>query len=182
MQEATQEPQEVAPIPGYGLQEIYWEAVLGPNGPTIRHLGTWEEFLDKIVEADPDADISGLLGGHAGRMRAPPDVVCPPVLDRYRNDDNITDYDGPYDASNRADASGDSGSRLKMKRDSPYYCFNYPLTKYGAIEDGIDYLRHVPFQPTNGPGPGNCGRVSCSWNAAIWWCNDVSSPFMPLSQ
>ncbi|KAL4932531.1 uncharacterized protein BDV17DRAFT_254644 [Aspergillus undulatus] len=22
-------------------------------------------------------------------------------------------------------------------------------------------------------GPGACGRVSCSYDAAIWWCNDV---------
>jgi len=27
--------------------------------------------------------------------------------------------------------------------------------------------------PANGPGPGACGRVSCSWNSAIYWCNDV---------
>ncbi|CAP67483.1 uncharacterized protein PODANS_6_11385 [Podospora anserina S mat+] len=29
--------------------------------------------------------------------------------------------------------------------------------------------------PKNGPGPNNCGRVSCGYNAAIYWCNDVSS-------
>lgn len=41
------------------------------------------------------------------------------------------------------------------------------------IEDGIAYLDGVPGIPTNGPGPGNCGRVSCSWGCAIYWCNDV---------
>ncbi|KAL2822669.1 hypothetical protein BJX63DRAFT_441254 [Aspergillus granulosus] len=30
----------------------------------------------------------------------------------------------------------------------------------------------VPGRPGNGPGPGNRGRVSCGYNAAIWWCND----------
>ncbi|KAE8135101.1 hypothetical protein BDV38DRAFT_294917 [Aspergillus pseudotamarii] len=44
------------------------------------------------------------------------------------------------------------------------------------IEEGIRYLHSVPGQPTNGPGPGNCGRVSCSYNSAIWWCNDNTSP------
>lgn len=42
------------------------------------------------------------------------------------------------------------------------------------IRKGIDYLYKVNGRPKNGPGPGNCGRVSCSNNAAIWWCNDVS--------
>ncbi|EFE37692.1 hypothetical protein TRV_07655 [Trichophyton verrucosum HKI 0517] len=40
------------------------------------------------------------------------------------------------------------------------------------IEEGIAYLYRVPGRPTNGPGPGNCGRVSCSYDSAIWWCND----------
>ncbi|KAK3321678.1 hypothetical protein B0H66DRAFT_178914 [Apodospora peruviana] len=40
------------------------------------------------------------------------------------------------------------------------------------IADGIKYLRGVPGSPANGPGPGACGRVSCSWKSAIWWCND----------
>jgi hypothetical protein len=25
------------------------------------------------------------------------------------------------------------------------------------------------------PGPGACSRISCSYGAAIWWCNDVCS-------
>ncbi len=31
----------------------------------------------------------------------------------------------------------------------------------------------MPGRPANDAGPGNCGRVSCSYDAAIWWCNDV---------
>jgi hypothetical protein len=44
----------------------------------------------------------------------------------------------------------------------------------GAIRNGIRYLRGLNGNPTNGAGPGNCGRVSCSYDSAIWWCNDVS--------
>ncbi|UNI17267.1 hypothetical protein JDV02_003624 [Purpureocillium takamizusanense] len=40
------------------------------------------------------------------------------------------------------------------------------------IRIGIRYLRGVHGRPTNGPGWGTCSRVSCSWNSAIWWCND----------
>lgn len=45
--------------------------------------------------------------------------------------------------------------------------------EFSFIQDGINYLNGVPGTPTNGPGPGNCGRVSCSGDSAIWWCNDV---------
>ncbi|KAF6803853.1 hypothetical protein CMUS01_14989 [Colletotrichum musicola] len=37
---------------------------------------------------------------------------------------------------------------------------------------GIRYLEAVPGKPANGPGPGECGRVSCSYNTQIWWCNE----------
>ncbi len=53
-------------------------------------------------------------------------------------------------------------------------CGTWPLADKGRIIEGIAYLRGVPAAPRNGPGPGYCGRVSCSYNAAIYWCNDVS--------
>jgi hypothetical protein len=34
------------------------------------------------------------------------------------------------------------------------------------------YLRGVKGDCSNQAGPGNCGRISCSWNSGIWWCND----------
>lgn len=46
-----------------------------------------------------------------------------------------------------------------------------------TISQGIDYLRGVAGRPTEGPGPGKCGRVSCSDNSAIWWCNDNRNTF-----
>ncbi|KAM7198938.1 hypothetical protein V8F20_006005 [Naviculisporaceae sp. PSN 640] len=45
------------------------------------------------------------------------------------------------------------------------------------IYNGIYYLRHVGGQPTQGPGFGSCSRVSCSWQSAIWWCNDNDHQF-----
>ncbi|POR35430.1 Uncharacterized protein TPAR_04375 [Tolypocladium paradoxum] len=29
--------------------------------------------------------------------------------------------------------------------------------------------------PTNDPGPGNCGRASCSYQSAVWKCNNNAS-------
>lgn len=42
-----------------------------------------------------------------------------------------------------------------------------------AIDDGRAQLEHIAGKPRGKAGPGACGRVSCSYNAAIWWCNDV---------
>jgi hypothetical protein len=47
----------------------------------------------------------------------------------------------------------------------------------GRIEEGWNHLNGVKGKPVNGPGPGTCGRVSCSYNSAIYWCNDVSTPY-----
>ncbi|KAK3389089.1 hypothetical protein B0T20DRAFT_397401 [Sordaria brevicollis] len=46
------------------------------------------------------------------------------------------------------------------------------LAKTRDIKNGINHLNDVSGRPKNGPGPGNCGRVSCSWKAAIYWCNE----------
>ena len=53
-------------------------------------------------------------------------------------------------------------------------CWGWPEASEYYISQGVDYLSDLPGKPSNGPGPGECGRVSCSWSAAIWWCNDVS--------
>ena len=56
-----------------------------------------------------------------------------------------------------------------------YQCFGrWKPAPRDVIKQGIDYLRGVNGQPSLGPGLGNCTRVSCSYDAAIWWCNDVS--------
>ncbi|KAK8127860.1 hypothetical protein PG984_008968 [Apiospora sp. TS-2023a] len=59
-----------------------------------------------------------------------------------------------------------------QKRTSTVQCGIYDPGFTWAIQDGINYLRRVPGKPSEGPGPGNCGQVSCSYNSAIWWCNE----------
>ncbi|KAH7303410.1 hypothetical protein B0I35DRAFT_498380 [Stachybotrys elegans] len=51
-------------------------------------------------------------------------------------------------------------------------CLNFPRAEVRYIDDGINYLRGVPGRPWLPAGPRVCARVSCSYNAAIWWCND----------
>ncbi|CAP71288.1 uncharacterized protein PODANS_6_3365 [Podospora anserina S mat+] len=44
--------------------------------------------------------------------------------------------------------------------------------KRTQIGIGVMYLSRLSGTAGNGPGPENCGRVSCSWNSAIIWCNN----------
>lgn len=43
-----------------------------------------------------------------------------------------------------------------------------------GIDEGMSYLAKHGGQPHMDPGPSACGRVSCSWNTAVFLCNDVS--------
>lgn len=58
------------------------------------------------------------------------------------------------------------------------YCGIFSNAYCGAIAAGVNYFYGVPGSPINGPGPGNCGRASCSYGSGIWWCNNVcTAPF-----
>ncbi|KAF8855710.1 hypothetical protein BDZ45DRAFT_497621 [Acephala macrosclerotiorum] len=41
-----------------------------------------------------------------------------------------------------------------------------------TLRQGIDYLNNFQGVCNTGGGPGNCVRVSCSYDAAIYLCND----------
>ncbi|KYK55797.1 hypothetical protein DCS_07761 [Drechmeria coniospora] len=64
------------------------------------------------------------------------------------------------------------------KRRPPVKCDGVGLESASTrtIEDGVSYLRRLSGTPSHGPGPSVCARVSCSYNAAIWWCNRNHHP------
>ncbi|KAK4676496.1 hypothetical protein QC764_401053 [Podospora pseudoanserina] len=65
---------------------------------------------------------------------------------------------------------------LAALKDPTYDCkIKTDMANILAIKWGIHYLRAIPGKAKNGPGPKNCGRVSCSWDSAIYWCNEDSS-------
>lgn len=76
-------------------------------------------------------------------------------------------------------ATSNDVASLAKRSDFHNARFNCDWGQYGnvyriGIEKGIEYLRNLNGRPRNGPGPGNCGRVSCSYGNAIHWCNDAS--------
>ncbi len=55
-----------------------------------------------------------------------------------------------------------------------YFCFGrWGGARRDAIWEGMQYLHGVKGEPRLGGGWGVCGRVSCSYNSAIYWCNDA---------
>ncbi|KAK6226431.1 hypothetical protein QIS74_02478 [Colletotrichum tabaci] len=57
-------------------------------------------------------------------------------------------------------------------RDAHFQCNVTIMADARVIADGAKYLKGVKGQPRGDPGPNSCGRVSCSWKSAIWFCND----------
>jgi len=53
-------------------------------------------------------------------------------------------------------------------------CYNFPVAEERHINTGIAYLRGIRGDLRIRPGPRVCDRISCSHNAAIYLCNDVS--------
>lgn len=47
-------------------------------------------------------------------------------------------------------------------------CGGWSVASVFYLNERVGYFRRISGRPYEGLGPGNCGRVSCSWNAAIW--------------
>ncbi|OLN91623.1 hypothetical protein CCHL11_06601 [Colletotrichum chlorophyti] len=56
---------------------------------------------------------------------------------------------------------------------APIVCNTYYPGNAFRLWQGIRYLYGITGRPYSSAGPSSCGRVSCSWRTAIWWCNDV---------
>lgn len=67
----------------------------------------------------------------------------------------------------------DAGRQYSRDFSSPanLVCGNWPTANCLNIGQGINYLASIAGEPQMGPGPGNCGRVSCSYNSGM---NSVS--------
>ena len=79
------------------------------------------------------------------------------------------------------DHSSNLAKRTYFDPKDEHYCGGrFPVVDLSwkwAIDDGISYLRKVGGNPIAPTGPGWCSRVSCSNDAAIKWCNDVSNEY-----
>ncbi|KAE8421910.1 hypothetical protein BDV36DRAFT_280240 [Aspergillus pseudocaelatus] len=135
------------------LSQVYGAATGSPFEKLPITAPTWE------VEVTPGGDKITLSGTvqevHAQLLKLNPN------------------YDNDFPAKRSEESSS------LMKRDfkyEKYYCWGEDGWHYarkrgdsGDLQDGIDYLNSIGGTP--GQSAGSCGRVSCSYNMAIYWCN-----------
>ncbi|RAO74090.1 uncharacterized protein BHQ10_010102 [Talaromyces amestolkiae] len=136
-----------SPMPGYDIVELSWEVTPTPGQPAIILNGTVEQVRSQLLAINPRYQF-GFIAKRGDLLAAPTAA---------------TDLTEPT-------AVAHSAQIWKMT------CGGYDSADTSQIEDGIKYLNGIAGQPKNGPGPNNCGRVSCSYNSSIWWCNDNASP------
>jgi hypothetical protein len=73
-----------------------------------------------------------------------------------------------------------NGTTLSKRDDfknAPFKCHGTDFG-YAEVEDVVAGIKHLTSNVKGKPSNSalSCGRVSCSNNAAIWWCNLVRSP------
>ncbi|KAM7207835.1 hypothetical protein V8F20_001877 [Naviculisporaceae sp. PSN 640] len=136
-----------APLDGFDIVDIIWEVDVWGNGTMVNLTGPVQNVYIHLLDLNPDLvkDVNQTAwnSSRPGPPDSPPD--SPPTIKR--------------DQFEFGPVCGDNG-------------YDWKPAGSWWIEEGIEYLRKVPGKPVNKPGPRACGRVSCSWNSAIWWCND----------
>ncbi|KAL3456003.1 hypothetical protein BJX64DRAFT_271465 [Aspergillus heterothallicus] len=133
-----------SPITGYSLWQPEWEIETSP-GKTIKARGTIQQVRDEALKVNSNWEAEYIEPARVKREAQSSPPASSEILAK-RTD---------FQTDGRVDCGG-----------------QWEQTSRDDIMRGIFYLRDVPGRPTNGPGPGACGRVSCSYGAAIWWCND----------
>lgn len=135
----------------FTVVDITWDVEITPGGNTTNVTGTIQTIYDEMVKINPNF-----------MAHYPPKS---PIHNRtLYTRSTSTGYDPCAPSNNNiTDWNCNLGSNSGV-----IWCST------GIIKEEIKYLRGISGKPRNGPGPSECGRVSCEWSAAIYWCNDVS--------
>ncbi|KAM7189225.1 hypothetical protein V8F20_010229 [Naviculisporaceae sp. PSN 640] len=131
-----------APLPGYTVEDITWTIDVWGNGTMVNITGPVQHVVAEINKINPDL-LKNLNVTQPPSSSTKSNIVLPQDLQQGIR----------------------CGESLDPKN-------NWDPAETLIIYEGVYYLRGVPGKPANGPGPGACGRVSCSYKNAIWWCND----------
>jgi hypothetical protein len=149
-----------ATIPDLDTRDVHpveWEIEVSP-GKMETFNGTIQDIYAKLQQRDDFVDPVALLDSDPT-----PPAAAPPRRKRSLMGANFP--------------IGLLGMMAKWPGENPDYFCNGPWDKANLrrIREGSNYLRalkgiaHLPADTKT-----YCGRVSCSYNAAIFFCNDVS--------
>jgi len=135
-------------IPGYKVVPLEWSLDVGDGKDPLHLTGTVEQVLDQLKVSHPEFEAKV----EAAVAAAPP-------------------------LSTVATETSENPAAAVVKRweYEGHFCFGrWQRTNRNRIWEGVMYLRRVGGRPWMNPGPGTCARVSCSYDSAIYWCNDAN--------
>ncbi|RDA89036.1 hypothetical protein CP532_0643 [Ophiocordyceps camponoti-leonardi (nom. inval.)] len=136
----------VAPMKGYEVFTPKWEVDISPHGPSVTLSGSVEEVYHQVLQLNPQYEQNSSWLSTAPKTQ-------PSKLAQNTSPKHVTDWS--------------LGATL---------CGRWSATPVRRVREGIRYLRRVRGQPKSQAGPAQCGRVSCAYDSAIWWCNDDDRP------
>ncbi|KAG6360965.1 hypothetical protein INS49_012033 [Diaporthe citri] len=136
------------PLANYSIVDLEWIVPISPyRNDTV--IGTIQDVANHLAIVDPE----GFAAVNESINEAVKTSASGRASVSYSSSDSPGEY-GEYDPTD-------------------YSCNPFhDLVSGIRIKYGVEYLRKVKGTPGQGPGPASCGRVSCSYNAAIFWCND----------
>ncbi|KAK4228548.1 hypothetical protein QBC38DRAFT_474674 [Podospora fimiseda] len=139
-----------SPIPeGFAVVDLEWVVETTPGGPNVTLTGTVQQIHEKLTEINPnwDEDFAPVIAKRKAQVLAARASSTPEANGGLEKRDWTI--------------CGAAGRGHKNAGLNP-------------IIDGVAYLRTLSGQASRGPGPRSCGQVSCSWDSAIWYCNNNS--------
>lgn len=126
---------------------LEWALDVGDGKEPLHLTGTVEQVLDQLKTTHPEYEAEVEASVAAALAEGEQSVTSPnPATEVVKR----WTYDG-------------------------HFCFGrWQRTNRNRVWQGVMYLRGVGGRPWMNPGPGTCARVSCSYEAAIYWCNDAN--------
>ncbi|KAL6232796.1 hypothetical protein BDW75DRAFT_242633 [Aspergillus navahoensis] len=137
----------------YNIMPEY-EIEVAPN-KTIIARGTIEQIREQALAHNPNWDEE--YYAHAQKL----------ANERYQLDPAIDDTNSTLSTSSLEKRRAKDFNTLRITCGGRWHAVSYD----GALREALR-LYGIKGRPRNGPGPGNCGRVGCSYGTSIVWCND----------
>ncbi|KAL4887678.1 hypothetical protein BJY04DRAFT_212707 [Aspergillus karnatakaensis] len=123
-----------------------WSLQAFPNGPFLNFTGTVETIYEELLRLNPNYEHEDW----------PEDLEDMPT---FEEDMEIT--------------TTDSSVSARQNPTDTLFCNNLrPQGWDNPLGKGAEYLKKLKGKPHLRAGPHVCKKVSCSWDTAIWWCND----------
>ncbi|KAK4198294.1 hypothetical protein QBC40DRAFT_256168 [Triangularia verruculosa] len=142
--------------------DLIWHVRAFPGGPLLQLNGTIQQVHGQLLKINPEFDHVFGISDHLTHASPQPSPAVPYPPPPVWNATIPKIKPAPPSLPGWEEINFE-GKRRKCGGPLEYIEKSY-------IQEGIRYLRDLPFEVPRLP-PGSCGRVSCSWDAAIKWCN-----------